>query len=153
MKIINWLRSNHELSSWIQTIGVLVAMILGIIQLRQTTEALQFTAKANEIMLKNSASDLLVDINTAALSNSDAAGEFSGHKRLHLMRIHYFYRAFQLRQDELMDDDHFTAEENYLRWTGTLPDFKEVWGVFRQSYSSDFRNWVDQTISKRPEKK
>jgi hypothetical protein len=150
MKIIDWLIRHHELSSWIQAIGVVVAMAFGVVQLVLGRRALQHSVKTNEITLKNTASDLLVGINNAAMSNSDAAGEFKGHKRLHLMRIHYFYRAFELRREGLLDDDSFEAEEGYLRATGEMLDFKDVWGKFRLTYKSRFRNWVDTVLQYTP---
>src|SRR5690554_5150875 len=146
MKILKWFNKNHELSSWVQAFGVIGALIFGVVQLKLAREALEFSVKANEIALRNSASDLLVGINNAALVNIDAAGEFTGHKRLHLMRLHYFYRTYELRKEGLLDDDSFLAEENYLRFSGDLPDFKEVWGAFRVTYKSDFRNWMDKTL-------
>lgn len=151
MKITGWLKKHHEISSWVQAVGVVGALVFGVIQLKLAREALEFSVKTNEIALRNSASDLLVGINNAALGNIDAAGEFSGHKRLHLMRLHYFYRTYELRKEGLLDDDSFAAEENYLKFSGELPDFKEVWGVFRVTYNSDFRNWIDKTLQFFPE--
>ncbi len=148
ISLIEWMKANAELAGWIQAIGVVVALAFGIAQLRQATEALKASALNNEIALRTSASDLLVGINEAALNNPDAAGEFAGHKRLHLMRLHYFYRAFDLRQAGLIDDDGFAAETAYLSWSASQPDFIEVWKVFRTQYRSGFREWVDQTIER-----
>lgn len=144
--IFAWLNKNAQLASWIQTFGVLVGICFAVFQLRQSAEALKASAAANELALKNTASDLLVGINEAALHDSTIAGEYAGHKRLHLMRIHYFYRVHGLNSARIFDAERWQAETTYLRWAITLPDFVGVWNDFRFQYPRTFREWVDEII-------
>jgi hypothetical protein len=144
--MLSWLKRHEALASWIQAIGVVAAISFGMVQLHQARQAIEATVTNNEIALRNSASDLLVHINEAALSHPELAGNYSGHKRLHLIRLHYFYRTYQLREAGLLDDDTFAAEEQYLTWAAKLSDFPDVWEAFRLQYPPGFRAWADGVI-------
>ncbi len=143
-----WLNENQGLASWMQSVGVVTALVFGSIQVYQATNAIQASADANEIALENSASDLLMEINRAALDHPEAAGDYPKHKRLHLLRLHYFHRVYGLRRQGFIGDDAFEAETEYLKWAGTLPDFLEIWEDFRKQYPSDFRLWADTTLGR-----
>jgi hypothetical protein len=145
--IVDWLEDHPGLSSWVQALGVIIGITIALVQIEQATDSLKASVENNQIAIRNNASDLLVGINEAALSHPEAGGEYTGHKRLHLMRIHYFYRTFQLHTAGIIDDEAFTAETEYLAWTASLQDFPEVWGNFRLQYSHDFRSWVDTTLA------
>lgn len=144
---LDWFKRNHELASWTQAVGVIIALVFGAVQLRQATNALESSATNNKIALRNNTSDLLVGINEAALNHPETAGGYSGIKRVHLMRLHYFYRTFLLRHDKVIDEETFEAETTYLQWATKLPDFSEVWHDFRQQYRSDFRAWVEAALA------
>ena len=144
--MIQWLETHQALAGWLQTFGIIAAISFGVLQIRQTKDAIKNSVTTNEIMLRENVSDLLVSINLAALDHPQAAGDFEGHKRFHLLRIHYFYRTFRIRQMNLLDDDTFQSEEAYLAMTSKFPDFREVWQDFREQYPSNFREWVDNTL-------
>jgi|APTNR8051073442_1049403.scaffolds.fasta_scaffold22969_1 hypothetical protein len=143
---LSWLKSHEHLATWAQSIGVISALIFGSYQVRQATKAIKESATANEIAIENRVSDLLVGINMAALDHPEAAGDYTGHKRLHLLRLHYFYRIYGIHSDGLLEEEKFRAEEEYLRWTGSLPDFQAVWSDFRLQYHPGFRSWADNIL-------
>ena len=85
-----WLKENEYLSAWLQTVGVITALIFGAIQLRDARIAVEAGVEANNIELTNRVTDLLTRINEAALDHPEVAGEHTGVSRLHLMRLEYF---------------------------------------------------------------
>ncbi|HEX5104304.1 MAG TPA: hypothetical protein VFV87_10860 [Pirellulaceae bacterium] len=141
-----WLKEYQHLAGWLEAIGVVIALLFGAIQLREARIALESAAEANRIALKSEASDLLVGINAAALDHPEVAGEYAGPRRLHLMRLHYFFRVFELHEQGIFDDDRFSAETRYLRWTIKQPEFRLVWNEFAEQYPTRFRGWVDGMV-------
>lgn len=147
--MIRWLKENHELAEWFQAFGIVITLGFILLQISQARESLECTVENNEIALRNSWNDLLVDINRAALDHPEAAGDITGHRRLHLIRVQYFFRAFKLRQQGILSDDEWAAEETYLRYVGGLPDFMDIWRDFRTQYSTEFRVWADDVLQYR----
>jgi len=140
------LKEHESFAVWVQLLCVIVALVMGMKQLKDATRAIESASDANRIALRGQASDLLVAINQAALERPELAGEFPGVKRLHLMRLHYLFRVHDLYTHGVFDDDRYQAETEYLCWCAAQPDFVAVWDVVRRQYPSAFRAWVDTAV-------
>lgn len=145
--ILAWFEKHEHLAGWLQAIGVIIAMVFGVLQLQDASNAIRSASDANRIALKAQLNDLMVGINNAALEHPEIAGEFAGVRRLHLMRIHYFFRVHDFYNEGLIDSDRFRAETAYLRWGFEQPEFLEVWKAFEDQYPSQFQDWVNMTLS------
>lgn len=144
--MFGWLHRHSGVAEWIQAFGVIGALIFGVTQLEQAKEALQSSAKSNEIALQSDTRTLLTEINMAALQNPEIAGNYPGERRLHLIRLQYFDRVCNLRQQGLYSTGEFRAETAYLAWAVELTDFRLVWADFRDQYHEDLVQWVDGVI-------
>lgn len=142
-----WLKEHEHLAGWVEAIGVVAALFFGALQLRDARIALESAAEANQIALRGQVSDLMTQINQAALDHPGIAGEYVGIKRLHLMRLHYFFRAYNLYEEGIFDEQRFEAETRYLSWAAAQEDFLAVWDAFADQYPHSFQVWVNGVVN------
>ena len=143
--IASWLNHHQHISSWLQTTLIVVTLIFGIFQIRESTNA-------NEIALKGRVSNIIMRINESLIGRDEKEYEkmspaTSKNQRIHLMRLEYFFQTHELYIQDIIDNDRLAAEENYLKWVSELTEFRKTWEEFGNQYPTPFRQWVCKTTN------
>jgi hypothetical protein len=145
-RILEWLKKYEPVAHWLQGLGVVIALVFGGIQLRDTKLAIEASTIANEITLRNRLSEVIIRINEAALNHPEVSSGYSSTQRIHLLRLEYFFQVFNLHVAGIINDDRYETDTRYLKWTTKLPEFIETWKVAADQYPTPFRQWVDSVL-------
>jgi hypothetical protein len=130
----------QTIATCVQTIGVVAALAFGAYQLRGARKAI-------EASVRGEITQIYMQIHQSALQFPEIAGEYAGLKRLHLMRIHYFFRVHSLHEQGFLDDEEYVANAAYLKWLCVQEQFLEVWRSLEEQYNLSFRKWINDQLS------
>lgn len=159
-----------KITDWIQAVGVVIGIAVGLWQLFLAVEALERTAdantlaaEANRLAMVAEANGLLTQVNLMglelermdpALVDNRTTG-YSPRERLHLLRLQYVDRMHRLHEAGLLDASTWSAEQGYIDWLVRRPSFQDMWergaespgGALREHYRSTFRKVIDDALA------